>query len=100
MKQTVYLNDFRSAFDKMNRKENFSYEGLEKLFEYFEQLEEDIGEEVELDVIAICCDFTEYENFKELRKQHNVDSLYDLMDKTTVILVDDDDYGRIIIKDY
>lgn len=28
MKQTVYLNDFRQAFQNIGRKENFSYRGL------------------------------------------------------------------------
>jgi len=37
----------------MNRKTNFSYEGLEILFEYLEELEESTGEEIELDVIAL-----------------------------------------------
>jgi hypothetical protein len=59
MKQTVSLTDFRDAFRTMDRKENFSYEGLEILFDYLEEMEQ-CGEELELDVIALCCDF--YEN--------------------------------------
>jgi len=43
----------------MNRKTNFSYEGLEILFEYLEELEEGTDQEIELDVIALCCDFSE-----------------------------------------
>ena len=45
----------------MDRRENFSYNGLKALYEYFEQYEEDTGAEIELDVIAICCEYTEYE---------------------------------------
>ena len=59
MKQTVYLSSFRDAFIKAGRKDQFSYEGLGLLFDYFEQYEDDTGEEMELDVIAICCDFSE-----------------------------------------
>lgn len=58
MKQTVYLSDFRDSFKRI-RPDNFSYEGLGLLFDYFEQLEDDTGEEIELDVIAICCDYSE-----------------------------------------
>lgn len=58
MKTTVSVYDFRDAFQKI-RPGNFSYDGLRVLFDYFEQLEEDIGEEMELDVIGICCDFAE-----------------------------------------
>lgn len=59
MKQTIYLSDFREAFKTMNRTENFSHEGLEILFDYLEQYEEDTGTEIELDVIALCCEFAE-----------------------------------------
>ena len=48
---------FRDAF-KAIRPDNFSYEGLEVLFDWFGELE-DCGEEMELDVIAICCEFSE-----------------------------------------
>lgn len=58
MKTTVNLYEFRDAFRSI-RPDNFSYEGLAVLFDYLEQLGEDIGEEIELDVIAICCDFSE-----------------------------------------
>ena len=59
MKQTVYLHDFRDAFHRANRGTQFSYDGLGVLFEYFEELESDMGEEIELDVIAICCEYAE-----------------------------------------
>lgn len=41
---------------------NFPPAALEALFEFFEELEDETGELVELDVIAICCDFTEYDS--------------------------------------
>lgn len=49
----------------MNRTTNFSYAGLNALFDYLAEYEEDTGEELELDVIALCCDFTEYANVQE-----------------------------------
>lgn len=58
MKQTVNLYGFRDAFQRI-RPDNFSYDGLEILFDYLEELEQDTGEEMELDVIAICCDWCE-----------------------------------------
>ena len=59
MKTTVSLYDFREAFRTCGRAEQFSYEGLEVLFDYLEQYEDDTGEELELDVVALCCDFYE-----------------------------------------
>lgn len=59
MKQTVYFETFRTAFHQMDRGEQFSPDGLFALFEYLEQYEDDCGIQLELDVIALCCDFAE-----------------------------------------
>lgn len=67
MKTTVYFSEFRDYFHEI-RPDNFSYQGLRILFDYLEEFEESTGEEVEFDVIAICCDFSEdsYENIADL----------------------------------
>ena len=52
--------EFCDAFRDMDRNENFSYEGKRALFDYLEGLSEDTGQPVELDVIALCCEY--YEN--------------------------------------
>ena len=59
MKETVDIHRFRAAFAEL-RPDNFSRPALVALFDYLDQLEQDLGEEQELDVIAICCDWTEY----------------------------------------
>jgi hypothetical protein len=58
MKTTVSLYDFRREFAQC-RPDNFSYEGLGLLFDHIEDLERDSGEEYELDVIALCCEWNE-----------------------------------------
>ena len=55
MKTTVYFSEFCDYFRDI-RPDNFSYEGLRILFDYFDS---DYFEDFELDVIAICCDFAE-----------------------------------------
>ena len=55
MKETVYLSDFRDAFNRMDRGNQFSYEALELIYDYLEEIDPDS----ELDVIAVCCDFDE-----------------------------------------
>jgi hypothetical protein len=57
MVQTINLHDFRKAFQEI-RPNNFSYEGLERLYEYLTYDEESHGQ-IELDVIGLCCDFCE-----------------------------------------
>jgi predicted ArsR family transcriptional regulator len=71
MKQTVNQYEFRRAFEQL-RPDNFSYEGLSALFEYLEQWEEDVGEELELDVIAICCDFSE-DTWENIAHNYRID---------------------------
>lgn len=58
MKQSINLYQFREAF-RLHERENFSYEALGYLFDWLEQYEADTGEEMELDVIGLCCDFSE-----------------------------------------
>lgn len=72
MKTTVNLHDFREAFRLAGRENQFSYDGLEALFDYLEQYEEDTGEELELDVVALCCDFAESTD-KELIEYYDID---------------------------
>lgn len=71
MKQTVNVYAFRDAFQAL-RPENFSYDGLGLLFEYFEEMEDGMGEEIELDVIAICCDWAE-SDAEELMRDYQID---------------------------
>jgi len=59
MKTTVNVYDFRDAFYRMGRGDQFSYEGLRVLFDYLEEIELGGTEEMELDVIGLCCDFAE-----------------------------------------
>ena len=68
MKQTISVYDFHDAFHAMGRSGNFSYAGRAALFEWLEEAERDVGEEYELDVIALCCDFSEYSSLEEAGK--------------------------------
>jgi hypothetical protein len=65
--QTVNENQFIDAFRTWDTyKDNFSYEGLKALYEELEEVSEyNDSKTIELDVVAICCDYTEYENFQE-----------------------------------
>jgi hypothetical protein len=72
MKTTVSRYDFERAFVDADRKENFSYEGLKALFEYLEDYEEQTGEEIELDVIAICCEYSE-DTVADIARNYSID---------------------------
>lgn len=74
--QTVDSYLFCEAF-KQVRPDNFSYEGLELLFEYLDDLSDDMGENIELDVIALCCDYAEYSLEDWFNEYGDFYSLYD-----------------------
>ena len=71
MKQTIGFYEFREAFRSL-RPDNFSYEGMQALFDYLEQLGEDTGEEIELDVIALCCDYSEA-SWEEIARDYGIE---------------------------
>jgi len=66
IKQNVNFSMFLDSFSDTYR-HNFTYEGKRALFDYLEDYSESTGEDVELDIIALCCEYTEYENLEELR---------------------------------
>lgn len=72
MKQTLNQESFIQAFEDMFRAKQFSRQGLIALFDYFEQYEQDSGEQIELDVIAICCEYSE-ETAAEIANSYNID---------------------------
>ena len=99
----VYFNDFLEEFEKHGRKDQFTYEGKKALFNYLNELGEDLGEPIELDVIALCCEFTEYNSLKEFNDDYSyiigddIDSIDDITYYTTVIKIDED---KFIIQDF
>ena len=84
MKITVNFDMFADSFRKANRKENFSYCGLKALFEYLEELEKDIGEEIELDPIGFCCEFDEYSTEVEIEEAYGM-GVEELREETLVL---------------
>ena len=68
MIQTIDLHDFRQAFHNMGRGEQFSYEALELIYNYLEEIDPDF----DLDVIAICCDFDEL-TIEEIIRSYSID---------------------------
>lgn len=72
MKQSVNLNDFIDAFKRFDRYDQFGYEALRIVFDYLENYEEETSQEIELDVISICCDFSA-ENYTDIAANYSID---------------------------
>ena len=89
MKQTVNFSAFVDAFHAYKRYDQFGYTALQILFEYLEELESGTSEEIELDVIALCCDYS-------------VDSVADIASNYSIDLseCEDDEERKFAVLDY
>ena len=89
--QEISKTDFVDQFKIMNRSEQFSREGLEALYGYFEELSDD--QNIEFDVIAICCSYREFDNVNQFLSEGYtssiINSIDDIEELTTVIRIDD-----------
>ena len=91
MYKTLNRFDFEQEFENYSRADQFSNYALGKLFEHFDMAEEDSGESIELDVIAICCEYTEYDSLEELQADYNdIETEDDLAYNTQVVCFEED----------
>lgn len=99
-------------------KNNFSYKGAKALQAYLDELSDDLGENIEFDPIAWCCEYSEYDSALEAYNEHHgiddagegtsidddntaenaeAQALEWLQDNTTVIECGD---GNVILQDF
>lgn len=98
MYQDINFSMFCDSFSEQYQN-NFSYEGKRALFDYLEDFEDSTGEKIELDPIALCCEYTEYENIKELQGSYpDIETIEELENHTQVIPIEGTD--RLIIQNY
>ena len=72
MKTSVSICGFDRAFIDHGRQDQFSPRGRRALFEYLEEYEDSTDTELELDVIALCCDYSEYASAKEAAMEYGM----------------------------
>ena len=94
MKQTISKSDYRNAFERCGRGNQFSYDALGVMFDYLEEMEEGSGTEMKLDPIACCCEFSEYENIKEFQAAYSgeYETIEDIGEMTSVIPIHGDSF--------
>lgn len=84
--QTLSKSSFIDAFKQSSRKNQFSYGALSAIFDYLEEYSDSTGEPVELDIVAICCEWSEA-HWSDIAREYSID-LNDYVD-------DEDDDNRI-----
>ena len=68
MIQTITQSMFIDAFRTYGRDDQFGYEALAALYDYLEECAPD----TELDVIAICCDYS-YDTYQDIAASYIID---------------------------
>jgi hypothetical protein len=91
MIQTVNNSQFHDAFNRMDRGSQFSYEALNLIYEFCEEIEP----EMELDVIAICSNYSEmtplevldtYDTEIEPSSENLLDEVFEWLNNNTVAI--------------
>ena len=80
---------FEAAFKEAGRSEQFSWDGFKALFDYLNNLSDDIGQPIELDVVALCCDYTE-DSYSNIAKDYSI----------KLTNAEDEDQAKQIVIDY
>jgi hypothetical protein len=81
----VTFFDFCDSFSD-TYKNNFSYEGKRALYDYLCDMAQDTGKPIELDTIALCCEYTEFDDLKDYGAQYDpLDTIEDIQNKTMYI---------------
>lgn len=99
--KTVGFREFVREFELFGRQKNFTHSGMRALFDYFEECSVDAGAGYELDVIQLCCEYSEH-TWQEIAADYSVDiddelstydkisAVRDYLDNETTIIGEND----------
>jgi len=85
---TIDNHDFIQAFKDAGREDQFSLDALTVLFHHLEEWESQMSEPMELDVIAICCDYEEYDSIEDFQRDYGEEmysSIEDIEERTLLL---------------
>ena len=77
------VDEFAAEFEQWpQRRSHFSRPALRALYEYLNEASNDYGLDIELDVVGMCCEWSEYKNLAELCEdysEHFYNTRFDLV---------------------
>ena len=56
--EKISSSDLYNMACRMDRGDSFGYAGWRAIGEYLEQLSDDLGENIKVDIVGICCDYS------------------------------------------
>ena len=86
--------ELQTEFNRYDRSENFTPAGVRVLFDYLEEISEGSGEDINLDIIGLCCEYSE-DTFEDIAANYKID-LTDRYGET----IDDVEEIKHIVLDY
>ena len=79
--------EFAAEFEQWpQRRSHFSRPALHALYEFLDEASNGLGEDIELDVVGLCCEWAEYKNLAELCEdysEHFYNTRFDLVTVAT-----------------
>lgn len=89
---------------RMDRGHNFGYAGWNAIGEYLEQLSDGNGEDIEVDIVGICCEYSmsesvqefweaqelprvSYEEWEEMGEDEKLEAVQDYLQENTSVVV-------------
>ena len=107
--EKISSSDLYHMACRMDRGDNFGYNGWNAIGEYLEELSDDTGEDYEVDIVGICCDYSmsesvddfwnEYgkyssidpEEWEEMDEEEKLEAIEEyLQDNTSIVCCDED----------
>ena len=85
--KTFDENDFINEFKAYNRMNQFSYKGLRVMFDALNELAQDCEMVIEMDVIALCCDYNEL-SIDAVVNDYDIDLSDESFDNKTDLVID------------
>ena len=84
--------ELQTEFNRYNRSENFTPAGIRVLFDYLEEISEGSGEDTNLDIIGLCCEYSE-DTFSDIASNYRID----LTDRYGETAEDVEEIKRIVL---
>jgi hypothetical protein len=89
--------EFAAEFEQWpQRRSHFSRPALHALYEFLDAASNGLGEDIELDVVGLCCEWAEYKDMEAVKEDYEIKNLSDLQDQTTVIEFD----GGLLVEQF
>ena len=99
MYQNINVYYFIDAFKAHDRIDQFGLDGLRALFTYIEDLEDDMGEPIEFDVVALCCEYQLYSSITDYNEQYGTE-YHDCYEIDATVIPLRDGHGSFITSEH